>query len=151
MTDLLLPDDRPPLSFEARRDRLIVEVNLIRDHKIAGGFDFDHGGETWRIQSRQSDRENVLGLAISANAAIDAGAEPGDLTWLNPLADFAFIAEDNSAFSLDAFGMRDLYRTGLAFKSLHTLHARAMKDAALACETVEQIDALDFTLAETWP
>lgn len=124
-------------------------VNFMRDAKISAGFDFTHNGETYRIQSRQSDRENVIGLAIAAMGAIAAGKQPGDLEWLAPGQPFGFIAEDNRIIPLDAQGMMALYQRGLGFKMGTTLYARALKDAGAAAPDLAALQAIDRTVG--WP
>lgn len=127
----------------------IAEVNLKRDLRIAGGFTFDHGGETYPIQSRQSDRENVIGLAVAAMGAIGRGAQPNDLGWLGTEEPFGFIAEDNRIFALDAQGMMALYQRGLSFKMGVTLYARGLKDALLAAPDLAALAAIETETG--WP
>lgn len=124
-------------------------VNAERDARIEGGYTFTQDGETYPIQSAQSDRENVIGLGLAAMGALSQGAQPGDLEWLIPGLPFGFITADNRTIPLDAQGMMALYQRGLGFKMALTLHARALKDAMLAAADLE---ALEATPTDTgWP
>ena len=134
--------------LEQTRQQMLAAINHTRDWRIGQGFDFTYAGETHRIQSRQSDRENVLGLAFRA---AQTDLIEGDFRWLNPEVDFQFIAEDNSTFPLDAPGMLTLYATGLTFKSVQTIYARAAKNTILACATLADIDAEIQGQLENWP
>lgn len=128
---------------------LVSRVNQDRDQRIASGFAFEHEGESYTIQSDQSDRENVIGLAVAAMGAISQGAQPGDLHWLGTEDPFGFIAADNRIILLDAYGMMALYRRGLAFKMGTTLYARALKNALLAATDLTQLGAVD--IEDGWP
>jgi hypothetical protein len=107
-----------------------------------------HRLQVYRIQSRQSDRENVLGLAMAAQSAILAGAQPGNLRWLTLDQDFGFITADNTIIPMDAFDMIALYRQGLAFKPAATFHACAVKDEVLAATS--DADVCTFNLESGW-
>jgi hypothetical protein len=124
-------------------------VNVERDTRIEGGYDFVHDDETYLIQSAQSDRENVIGLAVAAMGALSQGADAGDLEWLVPGMPFGFIAADNRAIPLDAAGMMALYQRGLGFKMSVTLYARALKDACLAAADLEALADVNTTAG--WP
>lgn len=127
----------------------VDQVNRLRDDKIEGGFGFSHQGEDYPIQSRQSDRENVIGLGLAAMGAISAGAKVDDLEWLTPGQAFGFITGDNRTILLDAAGMLALYRRGLGFKMALTLHARSLKDAILGATDLGALDAINVT--NGWP
>lgn len=124
-------------------------VNVERDVRIESGYDFTHDEETYSIQSAQSDRENVIGLAVAAMGALSQGAEAGDLEWLVPGMPFGFIDADNRTIPLDAAGMMALYQRGLGFKMGTTLYARALKDACLAAADLEALEDVNTTAG--WP
>jgi Domain of unknown function (DUF4376) len=134
--------------LDAQKALRTEAVNVERDARIEGGFSFVRDGETYPIQSAQSDRENVIGLAVAGMGAISQGAQPGDLEWLIPGQPFGFIAADNRVIPLDAQGMMALYQRGLGFKMALTLYARAMKDAMLAAEDLEALAAIEL---DGWP
>ena len=135
--------------IEVVQPRALAQIDAKRDAIIEGGFDFHLNGQVHRIQSRQSDRENVMGLAQAAQGAIMAGSQPGDLRWITPSQDFGFITADNTIIALDARDMLSMYEQGLGFKAAATFHARDLKNAVLACQTDEEISALDLTSG--WP
>lgn len=120
-------------------EELTALVDAERDRRIDGGFTFM--GHTF--QSRPSDRENVMGAAQLAIAAIGQGAQPGDLRWADPGSDFVWIAADNALVPLDAHTTVAMFQAGIAFKSGLTFHARALKDAIIASADPESIDIMD--------
>jgi hypothetical protein len=124
--------------LESIKTSLSDAINRTRDERIEGGF--THNGATF--QSRQSDRENIIGMGLAAVAAIGAGAQPDDLQWAIPGQDFAWITADNRLVPLDAFGMVALYQRGVAFKAAQTFYARGLKDAVLAAATPDHAQAI---------
>lgn len=133
-------DERRTPAFRATL--ICATVDSIRDARIAGGFSFEAGGESYEIQSRQSDRENILGLGFAAAQAIAAGAQPGDLRWLSPGDDFRFITATNDEIPMDAFTVAALYARGLAHKASLTYFAKALKDQVRAAEDPTAVDIL---------
>lgn len=115
---------------------LTAAVDAERDRRIDGGFTF----MGLLFQSRPSDRENVMGAAQLAMAAIGQGAQPGDLRWADPNGDFEWILADNSKVTLDAYEAVALFQTGVAYKKAITFHARDLKDAILSAEDPASID-----------
>lgn len=136
-------------SLEERRSRLVAAVDQLRDARIAGGFGHQVGGVDYVFQSRQSDRENILGLAIAAQMALAQDAQAGDLQWLTPGQDFLYITADNTLAPMDAFDVLGLYQRGLSFKAAQTFHARALKDAAIAAADEGELAAIP--LETGWP
>lgn len=120
-------------------DDLTARVDAERDRRIDGGFTFI--GHIF--QSRPSDRENVMGAAQLAIAAIGQGAQPGDLRWADPESDFVWITADNAPVPLDAHTTVAMFQAGIAFKSGLTFHARALKDAIIAAADPASIDIMD--------
>lgn len=122
-------------------------VNALRDTKISGGF--VHNGNAF--QSRQSDRENILGKGYKAQFAVLAGAEEGDLFW-DPMTGsnpFVWITADNQLVTRDAYQMVALKDAGETFKAGLTFYARALKDAVLAAADHDALEAIDITAG--WP
>lgn len=118
---------------------IATSIDKERDRRINGGFEWN--GMTF--QSRASDRENILGSAQLAMAAIGQGAQPGDYHWANPDGDFEWILADNSKINLDAWDVMGLFQTGVAFKAALTFYARALKDAVLEAEDPTSIDVVN--------
>lgn len=100
------------------------DVNVERDRRINGGFDFSGV----RYQSGADDRENITGAAVAALAAITAGALPGDLRWHGGESDFMWIAEDNSVHPMDAQTVFAFGQAAMAHKQAHIFTARTIKD-----------------------
>lgn len=138
-------EDYESVALSRKKEELCNAVDALRDTLIEGGF--EHDGH--RFQSRQSDRENIIGASVAAMGAIMNGAQPGDLRWSDPNSDFVWIAEDNTLVPLDASGMMALYKRGFTFKAGNTFYARALKDAILAAETMEAVLAID--IESGWP
>ncbi|MBA4010774.1 MAG: hypothetical protein C0481_02805 [Phenylobacterium sp.] len=136
-----------PIVFDrpARVAELCAEIDGLRDAKIEGGFDFELAGVVHRIQSRASDRENIVTLGMLARSAVQAGAEVGDLRWLYLDRDFGFITEANVQIGLDAHDMARLFLIGMGFKDALTFSARQMKD------WVVDLDRTDAELAQHDP
>lgn len=127
-------------TVDEQKALLETQINTERDRRIEDGFAFlGH-----RFQSRQSDRENILGLAIRARAS---GAQPGDLEWLTPGQPFVFIAADNVLVPMDAPTVDALCSAGEKFKSGLTWAGRINKDALNACTSFAEIEALELV----WP
>jgi hypothetical protein len=136
-------------AVEVVAPRIIGAINAERDARIEAGFTFYHSDEAYPVQTRPSDRENISILGLTASAAIGGGAQPGDYTWLDSASDFRFIMADNRVILMDAFTMASLFRQAMVFKSAVTFHARALKDAVLACQSEQEIVAID--LGGGWP
>lgn len=126
----------PPELLPLTVEEMCAEVDMNRDARIEGGFMF--AGH--RFQSRPSDRENIMGAAQLAIAAMAQGATAGNLRWANPDQDFVWITADNDLFAMDAPTTLGLFQTGVAFKSRMTFYARALKDALLTAEDPHAID-----------
>lgn len=122
--------------------QICTAIDQERDRRIDSGFTF--GAHTF--QSRASDRENVMGAAQLAMAYLGAGGDPSSLRWANPDADFVWIAADNQTVPLSAPDVVALLQTGVAFKSVLTFYARAMKDAVIAADDPSSVE-----WREGWP
>jgi hypothetical protein len=128
-------DDNPPAPYAVAPEpprtlaAHIAQVNADRDARIDGGFDHAVDGVTYRFQSKPSDRENVMGMGMAAQAS---GGEAGDLRWFDPATDFKWITADNTLCPMDAPQVIDLFKAGAKFKATVTFMARAYKDAMIA-------------------
>jgi hypothetical protein len=124
--------------LELKRTKKLLEVNINRDKAIESGFSF--GGNTY--QSRQSDRENIMGASMAASMAISQGAQAGNYRWASPSSDFVWITADNQLVQMDAFNVLQLYQAGLQFKTTLTFVARSIKNALLEATTLEDLEAI---------
>lgn len=134
----------------------LLKVNMERDARIDGGFKHTVDGVEYTFQSAPSDRENVMGMAMAAGAALSAmaAADPpvnpvGNLRWFNPAADFKWITADNTLCPMDAIQTQALFAAGAAFKAGCTFTARAYKDAMIVDGTDAGADAIFQTIV--WP
>jgi hypothetical protein len=127
-----LPADVPAVDLPAY-------VMVRRDELVDGGVTFN-GVE---FQTRATDRENIMGASQLALMAIINGAQPGDLRWASPDADFNWIAMDNSMVPMDAQTVIAFGQTAAARKQTLIMTARAIKDAieSGAITTTAEIDA----------
>lgn len=123
-------------------EAICARIDKERDRRIDGGFEWSG----LRFQSRPSDRENFLGAAQLALAAISQGAQPDDYRWANPDADFEWIVADNSKITLDAHQMMALFVAGVSFKQALTFYARELKDAV-----IEADDPTAVNILTGWP
>lgn len=132
-------EPEPP---EPTAEDIFRQIDAERDRRIDGGFTFQ--GE--RLQSRPSDRENVMGAAQLAMGYLAAGGDPSSLRWSAPDNDFVWITSDNGTIPLTAPDTISMFQAGVAFKSALTFYARAMKDAVIAAEDPSSVE-----WREGWP
>lgn len=131
--------------FIRKQAEAVRAINRDRDARIEGGF-------TWNghdYQSRQSDRENIMGASIAAQLAIGQGAEADDLRWADPANDFVWITANNELIPMDVFAVLALYSAGMKFKTDLTFYARALKDQVLAAEDLTALQAINISTG--WP
>lgn len=100
------------------------DVMSERDDRIRSNFIWN-GHE---IQSREDDRENILGASTLATVAIMNGAQPGDVFWADANTPFTWIVANNSIITLDAFQMVDMGRKALEHKKFLIYKAKTIKD-----------------------
>ncbi len=102
-----------------------ADVNSERDRRMQtfawNGKLFDFG---------RDDIINIQGVGTLSLAAIVNGAQPGDLRWSSPDADFTWIAADNTQMPMDAHQAFDFAKTAAAWREAHIRAARAIKDTA---------------------
>lgn len=121
------------------------DVDTERDRRISAGFMF----QGVRYQSRlpagnqPGDWDVFSGKALEALIAIMAGAQPGDLRWSDPAADFAWIAADNTRVPMDAQTVIELGKAAAAHRSAHTFAGSDLK----ALATIPA----DYTANQWWP
>lgn len=115
------------------------DVDAERDRRIDAGVEFQGA----LYQSRADDRENIAGSAQLAFMAIVQGAQPGDLRWATPEADFFWIALDNSRVPMDA-------QTVVEFGKLAALSKQAHIIAGSNLKQMEPIPA-NYNDNKWWP
>ena len=114
----------PQQVLQQQKDRFDVAVTAERDRRIAAGFTFN--GKLF--QSRQTDRENIMGNAQLAFMAVAGGAEEGNLRWADASSDFNWIAADNTLVPMDAPTMLAFAKASAAQKARLIFRAREIKD-----------------------
>lgn len=100
-------------------------VNAERDRRIATRFVFN--GNSFDFD--QASKVRVAGAATLAKFAIAAGAQPGNLRWMSPDADFIWIAANNEMVSMDAATCSAFGDAAAAHERAHIFASRALKDA----------------------
>ena len=100
------------------------DVDAERARRVAAGFIFNGV----LFQSRELDRENIMGAGTAALGAIVAGVLPGDLRWHGGDSDFMWIAADNTTHLMDAQTVYAFGLAAMAHKTAHIFAARAIKD-----------------------
>jgi hypothetical protein len=115
------------------------QVNVERDRRAHYGFMFN--GK--RYQFDPDSRARISGAATLAKFAIVGGAQAGNLRWMNPSADFSWIAADNTMTTMDA-------QTCSAFGNAAAAHEQAHVFAARALKAMDPIPD-DYTDDQYWP
>ncbi|MDF9433019.1 DUF4376 domain-containing protein [Chromohalobacter israelensis] len=126
-------DEAPPEPLEDVAARKRDEIEIARDEAIAAGFEHAFGDATDTVQMRQRDRENIMGLAVSAQR--------------NPESTFEFRAESNAKYQLTADEMLELAEAAQAHVSEQYQHSWQRKgeiDAALEAEDRDALEALSW-------
>jgi hypothetical protein len=111
-------------SNEGQTLDLLAMVDAERDRRIDFGFQFEG---KW-FQADDFSAANINGASTAASIAISQGAQPDDLRWSNPNADFAWIAEDNTLLFMDAQTMIAFGLKAVAARSVIIFKARELKN-----------------------
>ncbi len=120
-------------------------VDVERDRRIDAGFEFEGVRYQSRLPTanRAGDWDVFSGKALEAFIAVSSGAQPGDLRWSDPGADFAWIAADNTRVPMDAQTVIELCKAASAHRSRHTFAGSDIK----AMSPIP----LDYTDDQWWP
>lgn len=98
-------------------------VNAERDRRLGrfpfGNRHYDFGGQS---------TVDIAGAGTLALAAIIGGAQPGNLRWADPNADFRWIAADNTSVTMDAQTCFGFAQAAAKWRASHIHIARALKD-----------------------
>lgn len=117
---------------EQRRNLIKAQVDAERDRRMEAGFTFN--GVFY--QNRLQDQKRIAGAGTLALGAMVQGAQPGNLRWADPAADFVWIAADNSETPMDA-------QTVFAFGTAAAANEKRLVFAAKALKAMQDIPA-DF-------
>lgn len=123
------PETEPEPTFEDLQTRKKLEIERARDSAINAGFEYAFDGVADHVQTRARDRENILGLAVSAQN--------------NPDSTFQFRAQSNSTYTLTATEVRALGEAAQQHISAQYEHSWNLKnqvDAALDEAGLEAIE-----------
>jgi hypothetical protein len=117
-------------------------VDAERDRRLALGVVF----RGKRIQVREKDRSFITLSSALAQAAIDAGAKPGDHRWHGEDRDFEWITADNSALAMDAQTVLEIPKIAFAFMDSMAVRANELKAQLRAGERIYNVVADSY-----WP
>lgn len=114
------------VAAEWKREHRVTgdQVNAERERRIAEGFSFQGLPYDFDPLSRQ----RIVEAAMAARFALASGAKAGDTSWLDPAAEFAWIAADNSRVPMDAPTCAAFGAAAIRHEQAHVLAARALKD-----------------------
>lgn len=116
-----------PETVEVELPEVLVTGAMIdaeRDRRIDGGIAF----AGVRFQTREKDRENIMGAFSLAAAWIMTGGSPISLRWHGGPNDFEWIAEDNTTLPMSAATVLAFGKAVANEKSRLIFIARALKD-----------------------
>tara|TARA_R110002012_G_scaffold321621_2_gene550175 strand:- start:14698 stop:15261 length:564 start_codon:yes stop_codon:yes gene_type:complete len=123
----------PPASLADIADRKRREIETARDAAINEGFTHTFGETDDIVQTRQRDRENLTGLAVSAQRHTEET--------------FHFRAQSNATYELTASEMLALADAAQAHVSQQYAHSWQLKseiDAALEAEDRDTLEAITW-------
>jgi hypothetical protein len=123
----------PPDNLDTLADRKRREIETARDAAINEGFTHTFGETDDIVQTRQRDRENLTGLAVSAQRHTEET--------------FHFRAKSNATYELTASEMLALADAAQAHVSQQYAHSWQLKaeiDAALEAEDRDAIEAISW-------
>lgn len=132
------PEPEPPSPEEALAI-VRAAVDAERDRRVATTFQFSGIAYQLDLISQQ----HIIAKGAQAKFAIADGAQPNDLRWSNPDADFGWIATDNSVTPMDA-------QTMAAFADAADLWVTAHIMAGHTVKAMEPMP-VDVTDDQYWP
>lgn len=112
------PDPPPP-------DPTSATINMERDRRLQS---LSFAGKSFDFCDGKGSDLNIAGAGTLALAAIISGAQPGDLRWADPNADFLWVAQDNSSVPMDAQTTLAFAKTAAEWKAKHIYAARQLKN-----------------------
>lgn len=127
-------DEAPPEPLADVAQRKRREVESARDAAISAGFDYTFSGTADVVQTRQRDRENIMGLAVSAQR--------------NPESTFAFRARSNTTYELSAdevLALADAAQAHVSEQHSHSWQRKGEIAAALQAEDREALEAIGWS------
>jgi len=126
----------PPLSIGELAEQKRAELDRKRDEAINAGFTHTFGDTDDVVQTRQRDRENLTGLAVSAQRHADET--------------FYFRAKSNATFELTAeemLALADAAQAHVSQQYARSWQLKAEIDAAMEAEDRDAIQALSWSPA----
>lgn len=114
------------------KSRKQKDIETARDTAIEGGFLYEFSGTQDRVQTRQRDRENLMGLAVAAQQAITAGASQA----------FQFRAESNETYTLTPDEMLAVSTAAQEHVSAQYAHSWSLKAQIDAAKSQAELDSI---------
>lgn len=125
--------ERPPISLADLAIQKLAEIETARDAAINEGFTHTFGDTDDIVQTRQRDRENLTGLAVSAQRHADET--------------FYFRAKSNATFELTAeemLALADAAQAHVSQQYSKSWQLKAAIDAALKAEDRAAVEAVEW-------
>lgn len=126
-----------PLSIESLAEQKRREVDTARDAKINEGFNYTFNNSDDVVQTRQRDRENLTGLAVSAQRHADYT--------------FHFRAESNTTYELsaeDVLALADAAQNHVSDQYAKSWQLKAKIETALKDEDRSALENITWDNAE---
>ena len=101
-----------------------ADVNVERDRRLR---QFPFAGRPFDFVNGRGSDINITGAGTLALAAI-IGGHGGTLRWVDPGADFMWIAADNTSVPMDAETCLAFAQAAASWKARHVVRARALKE-----------------------
>ncbi|NVF16009.1 DUF4376 domain-containing protein [Vreelandella maris] len=130
-------DEAPPESLADVAAKKKREIESARDAAIDDGFTHTFGDTDDVVQTRQRDRENLTGLAVSAQR--------------HPDKTFQFRAKSNATYELtadDMLALADAAQDHVSEQYGKSWQLKAQVDSALEAEDREGLEAIEWSNAE---
>lgn len=121
-----------PELLEQAKARKQADIEKVRDTAIEGGFSYAFTSGDDLVQTRQRDRENLLGLAVAAQQAIAANASEV----------FNFRAGSNETYELTPAEMIAVATAAQEYVSAQYAHSWALKAQIDMATNQADLDAI---------
>lgn len=99
------------------------DVDVERDRRQST---FSFNGHDFNFE--ETSRIDIAGAGSLAQGAIAAGAQAGNLRWVDPAADFYWISAQNERVYMDAQTCFAFAQVAAQWRAAHVYAARALKD-----------------------
>lgn len=120
--------------LDTAKERKQGDIVAARDVAIEGGFSYLFAGIEDRVQTRERDRENLMGLAVAAQQAIAAGTGES----------LQFRAESNTTYTLTPDEMLAVATAAQEHISAQYVHSWTLKAQISDAQSQADLDAITW-------